>query len=67
MSKILRCQECNDRTEHRIYKQNLYKYEGERVKVCKYCGSLRTENHKKVREANLYHIKKMKKVRNIDD
>lgn len=56
MSEQMRCRECNRRTEHLIYKENLYKYNGERVRHCKLCGNLRTKNHTNVTERGMRHI-----------
>jgi|AKVG01.1.fsa_nt_gi hypothetical protein len=63
----LRCKDCGDRTEHLIYKQNLYKYKGERVRSCKKCGKLRTENNEYVSEREMIHLPSQKKVKNIED
>lgn len=61
------CRDCGEYTQHKPYRTNLFKYEGEKVKTCKKCGNLRTKSEDKVPEGQMIHIPTQTKHKNMED
>lgn len=62
-----KCVSCGEQTPHKKYMTGVYKYEGQRVEKCKFCGHLRTEERKRVVERNMIHIPTQTKRKNMGD
>lgn len=62
-----RCKPCQEYTQHKPYRSNLFKYKGERVKTCKRCGHLRTDSHRELPDSEMIHIPTQKKYKELND
>jgi len=61
------CRDCGTNTQHKPYRTDLFKFDGERVKTCKECGHLRTQNQIQINEAEMIHIPSQTKYKNMED
>jgi hypothetical protein len=61
------CRPCGTNTQHKPYRTGLFKFDGERVKTCKKCGHLRTQNQIQINEAEMIHIPTQTKKKNMED
>lgn len=62
-----RCRECRSYTQHKPYRTGLFKYEGEKVLTCKYCGTLRTNSEERVPESQIIYIPTQTKKRDMEN
>lgn len=58
----MRCLNCQGYRDFKPYMTGLYKYIDERVYVCKECGTLRTNSHKRVIESKMIYVPTQEKV-----
>jgi len=60
------CDPCGKHRQFKPFSEGLYKFEGEKVYTCRTCGHLRTQNERRVIEAEMIHKPTQKKYKEMN-
>jgi len=60
------CERCGQHRQFKPFSEGLYKSDGETVYTCKECGHLRTQNQRRIIEAEMIHRPTQKKYKEMN-